>query len=144
MPPEGGRVDILNEAALIIWDQANQIEHFIRRATFQSTAYDFGFLVPTPTRPELAEAKDEIFSQLASLTAARIEVRHVWPSFGCVGGAMMADFSASAPAVTVLERKRVGDFDATVLTANDSGKLAEWLREHAYAFSPTLEKWLEP
>ena len=40
----GERVNIASESAVIVWDEATKTEHFIRRATFQSTAYDFGFV----------------------------------------------------------------------------------------------------
>ena len=60
-PMRGEYVEITNESALIIWDAESKTEHFIRRAAFQSTSTDFGFLVPTPTQPELAEADDSVF-----------------------------------------------------------------------------------
>src|SRR5205823_2589292 len=81
--PDHERIDITAEAAVIVWDEANKTEHFIRRATFQSTAYDFGFLVPTPTKPEVAESDDEVFARLAEITAAKIEHHTRTASFGC-------------------------------------------------------------
>lgn len=62
--PPGAAVRIADESAIIVWDQASRIEHFIRRATFASDTPDFGFLVPTPSKPELAEAPDSVFQQL--------------------------------------------------------------------------------
>ena len=47
-PHPDERVDVAYEEALIVWDDAAKTEHFVRRATFEGTAYDFGFLVPTP------------------------------------------------------------------------------------------------
>ena len=46
---------IAEESAVIVWEGATRTEHFVRRATFATTAADFGFLVPTPSKPELAE-----------------------------------------------------------------------------------------
>ena len=57
-------VTIETEQALIVWDAAASREHFVRRARFASTAADFGFLVPTPGVPELAEAPDAVFDRL--------------------------------------------------------------------------------
>ncbi len=65
----GERVDVADETALIVWDAKTRTQHFIRRATFLSTAYDFGFLVPTPNRPQLAESSDDLFADLAAITA---------------------------------------------------------------------------
>src|SRR5437879_4070273 len=60
-PHPGDYVGIANETALIIWDAESETQHFIRRATFDTKAKDFGFLVPTPSKPELDEAHDYTF-----------------------------------------------------------------------------------
>ena len=65
VPPVNQPVAIANESAIIIWDSANKTEHFIRRASFQTMAKDFGFLVPTPAQPELAEAVSPLVGKLA-------------------------------------------------------------------------------
>src|SRR5579862_6019086 len=64
---KGIRVAIADESAIIIWDEAARTQHFIRRASFQTAGEDFGFLVPTPTQPELAEASDASFKELEQL-----------------------------------------------------------------------------
>ena len=74
-PYAGDEIAIVEESALIVWDPATGTEHFIRRATFHGKGRDFGFLVPTPSVPTLAEADDSIFSELTSW--AQPEVRHV-------------------------------------------------------------------
>jgi len=71
-PPNNKPVEIADESAIIVWDSASGTEHFIRRATFKSAAQDFGFLVPTPTKPELAEADDAAFKELARITAPKV------------------------------------------------------------------------
>lgn len=64
-PPAGEEVAIADEEAIIVWDAATKTEHFIRRAQFGSTAKRFGFLVPTPAKPELGEIDSSIFADLA-------------------------------------------------------------------------------
>src|SRR5262245_43952479 len=54
--PIGKPVVNADQTVLIIWDAATKTEHFIRRASFKSQADDFGFLIPTPDRPELSES----------------------------------------------------------------------------------------
>src|SRR5579862_9008472 len=61
---DGRPVRVMDEAAVIVWDAGSHTEHFIRRATFNTAARDLGFLVPTPTKPELASADDGVFRQL--------------------------------------------------------------------------------
>src|SRR5689334_19195533 len=70
--PAGGRLrSVINadQNVIIIWDAANKTQHFIRRASFKSDGDDFGFLVPTPSKPTLEEAGNEAFEYLAMLTA---------------------------------------------------------------------------
>lgn len=170
-PRPGQNVTTVDEGALIVWDAKNKVEHFVRKAHFRATGYDFGFLVPTPNRPLLDIADDSLFQTLATITAAKIEyreeVRYIDAPFslGCGAALFGAKFDAaeaghtrSAPApraggVDVLEQKRVGDYDAAVLVFRkgdgDGGPqegaeaLAKWLQKHGYESSPAIQKWLE-
>ena len=60
-PRMGDEIAIIEESAVIVWDAPSQTEHFIRRATFRGKGRDFGFLVPVPSVPALAEVPDEVF-----------------------------------------------------------------------------------
>ena len=143
---------INDETALIVWDEASKIQHFIRRATFTSSDKDFAFLVPTPTQPELQEAHDGVFGHLAKITEPRIVHRKVVNfAFGCASG--VKTVSEGASTVAVLEQKRVGGLDAAVLAVSggkdDDAKagttaLAGWLKDRGYAFTPALAEWVKP
>lgn len=140
------KVEIADESAIIIWDAAAKVEHFIRRASFKGNAADFGFLVPTPARPQLEEALDEAFDFLAKITAPRTETREApksSPGCGCTRAALF-DAAAVKGSVQVLEEKRVGGFDAAVLQADDADALTKWLSEHGYEFAPALKEWMKP
>jgi hypothetical protein len=151
-PREGETVQIADESAIIIWDAASKTEHFIRRATFSTAARDFGFLVPTPTKPELAEAGDEPFMALADLTAPRVIVQSAprQGGGGCGCSAVMAPMSAGKAElaepgnVEVLDTKRVAGHDAAVLQADDADALVKWLKEHGYESSPAIKEWAAP
>jgi len=152
-------VQIADETAAIVWDVKTQTEHFIRHATFTANAPDFGFLVPTPSRPALAEASPAAFDGLTQQLEPRHE-RHnhrYWqPTLlvfmlmqSMVGSKEEPEAATSAPgtttaAVTVLDTQRVGRYDAVVLAASDAGALAGWLNAHGYAARPALREWLVP
>src|SRR5947199_4447888 len=68
-PPSGKPVVNADQTVIILWDAASKTQHFIRQASFKSDADDFGFLVPTPTQPELDESGNEAFPYLLKLTA---------------------------------------------------------------------------
>jgi len=135
-------IQVAGESAIIIWDASNKTQHFIRRASFQTEAGDFGFLVPTPTKPELAEAADEAFSFLTSVTAPRVIYR--WLKVAPGARPLGKGRGMAARRVTVLETKRVAGYDAVVLEASDPEALNAWLKKHDYQSGPELVKWLEP
>ena len=132
-------IEIAEESAIIIWDAATKTQHFIRCASFNTEVHDFGFLVPTPTRPVLAETEDRAFSLLERITAPE---RAAARSKGIRSAGR--SFSAPKQAVHVLETKRVAGYDASVLEASDPQQLNEWLAKHGYQSSPEVAKWLEP
>lgn len=142
-PPRGVHIEIGEECAIIVWDAASKTEHFIRRASFNTEAASFGFLVPTPSRPELAEADDRAFQEFAYLTAPPVR-QATAPSTGCGCGATKYAGMATAEKVDVMEQKRVAGYDAAVLAATDAAALNKWLSEHGYESGPALQKWLEP
>jgi hypothetical protein len=148
-PAKGDTVETADEEALIVWDEAHHVEHFVRRALFDTEAKSFGFIVPTPTRPTLAEASDEVFAELVMLRDSARERRTHWVPrpVGCT----MLPFvlyapprlvAASRPGVTVLEEARVAGLDATVLAASDVDALSGWLGAHGFEFRPALKRWL--
>ena len=135
--PFGRRIAVANESAIIIWDAEAKTQHFIRRASFSTDAKDFGFLVPSPTRPELGDASDQAFQKLETT----LQLRNKAPG-GFGGGA--GGKGKGAGGVEVLEEKRVAGQDVAVLKANDADALAKWLKDHEYEFSPSVKEWVKP
>ena len=145
--PAGGFTATAGELAVIIWDDAAQVEHFTRSAAFRGTSADFGFLVPTPGRPTLADAPGPIAERLEATTVPRVVKRQRLgdPGLGCAAApkATFTTVGAALPAaVQVVERKRVGGFDAAVLKATDAATLRGWLGSNGYVSRPELDKWL--
>ena len=144
-PPPGVPVVNADQTVILIWDAANKTQHFIRQASFKSQADDFGFLIPSPTQPELDESGDGAFDVMRRLTAPEIELSLRVPSvgIGCSAGPRCAS-APPPPAVEVLQAKRVAGFDAVVLQTKSSTALTGWLAKHGYAFSPEVEVWAKP
>jgi hypothetical protein len=145
-------VRIAEESAIIVWDAASKTQHFIRRATFDTRAPHFGFLVPTPMQPALAEADYAAFGSLEQAIRPRVVTRSGGVSFlpVCCWFQSLFLMSASlddgaAPnAVRVLDSQRVGGLDAVVLEADDAEALNRWLKERGYPSDPELVSWLGP
>lgn len=152
--PPGEQVQITDESAIIVWDEARHAEHFIRRASFQTTARNFGFLVPSPATPTLSAVGDAPFEELEEDIKPQVVVRHliVWTSwlFGH-GTSDDETTTATTNAATttsggaqVEARQRVGNYDAVVLAADDAHALHDWLQQHGYDARPDLVAWLQP
>jgi len=148
-PHAGEEVNVVEESAVIVWEPATKTQHFIRRATFHGTAKDFGFLVPTPTAPALAEVDDQLFDVLDTKTARKtvyktsraIEWTPLFLYFARVKSAENA--TAGRAPVEVLDTKRIAGYEAVVLDATDASALSRWLGEHGYATTPDLAEWLD-
>jgi hypothetical protein len=146
-PPPGKFVANADQNVVIVWDPAAKRQHFIRQATFASAADNFGFVIPSPSRPELAESGNAAFAYLQELTAPEVVYRSNQGggcSLGCAAAPTHTRGAAGAPEVRVLEEKLVAGFNAAVLEADTSEVLASWLQEHGYAFSPAIAEWAAP
>jgi hypothetical protein len=134
--PPGKPVVFGDQTNIIIWDEANQTEHFIRNANFRSGADDFGFIAPTPGKPDLHEASTKAFYTLASLAPVQ--------SFGGMGGGFGgARFKASAAEVKVIQEADVAGFHATTLWSTDAHAINDWMNSHGYVSTPEVEKWAD-
>jgi hypothetical protein len=144
-PPSGKPVVNADQTVIILWDAATKTEHLIRKASFKSDADEFGFLVPTPTQPELAEAGSAAFPFLFKLTEPEI-IYQSWPSglsCGCsINKAAMVERPRGG--VEVLTEKEVAGFHAVVLATDSSEALVNWLKENGFAFSPEVSAWAKP
>lgn len=140
-PVSGRGTPVINadQTVIIVWDKDGKTQHFIRQAKFQSTAGEFGFVIPTPTTPELEEASSKAIDLLAAYTAPKRVREFDVPSFAC---------DAKKPAkprdVTVLFEKQVAGHNATVLAAKSAVALAEWLKVNGFDYSPAVVAWAEP
>jgi len=145
-PPSGKPVVNADQSVIMIWDATAKTQHFIRQASFQSDADDFGFLVPTPTQPALDEAGNEAFPFLHKLTEPETKLLHR-PSGGMGCGCSRVSTKSAAPAaevVKVLEEKLVAGLHAVVLQADSADALVDWLKERGYAYSPRIKAWAKP
>ena len=142
----GRQIEIADETAIIVWDDAHKVERFIRSASFSASpgVDDFGFLVPTPTRRELGEVRLELYDRLdAAVTAERV-VRRRSLRVGCRLPLPGMARAPDEPRVRVLEKARIAGYQAAVLEADSATALADWLERNDYASRPDLAAWLAP
>jgi hypothetical protein len=139
-----------DQTVIMIWDADKKVQHFIRQANFKTDAQDFGFIVPSPNQPELASANNQAFQFCLQLTAPKIihststQTARTRSSFGCADAISPSKAKSAEPTVRVLETKQVAGYDATVLEADSTAVLAEWMKTHDFNFSPAMEVWAKP
>jgi hypothetical protein len=142
----GESILVKHEAALIVWDEECLIEHFVRTAAFDGSASSFGFLVPTPGRPTLAETDESTLLDLYSLTEPEdvyVNKFELDPRLSLISYYFRSDpVSAANPGVDVLEEKHVAGLDATVVSASDAEALSAWLQSHGFEQRADLTRWL--
>ena len=148
-PRPGDYVRIAEESAIIIWDPVKKIEHFIRRAAFDTKSPDFGFLVPTPTVPILKEVEDDIFREMDKWIVPKDVQRNRFrfePILCCclTAGDKSARKSMSGNSVRILGEQEVGGFKTAILEADNTDDLGKWLKENGYSNDPELQSWLVP
>ncbi len=135
--PPGKPVVFGDQTNIVIWDEAHQTEHFIRNANFRSGADDFGFIAPTPGKPELHEASSKAFNTLASLDPT-VNSRFQGGGFG--GGGFRGSKSSE---VRVIQEADVAGFHATTLLSRNAQAINDWMNEHGYVSTPEVQTWAE-
>ncbi len=133
--PPGKPVVFGDQTNIVIWDEAHRTEHFIRNANFRSGADDFGFIAPTPGKPDLHEASNKAFYTLASLAPAPPMRAMAKGGFG--GG------RGREAEVQVIQEADVAGFHATTLWSNDAHAINDWMNGHGYVSTPEVETWAD-
>jgi len=132
------RPSLAREKVLIIHDAARGQQHFIREVAFRRADQSFGFVVPTPTRPEVATVENNPFTKL------RDRFPFATPKLDESSGAGFGGrgISVKSVGVEVLAVEKVGSFTAFTLAATDADALANWLKDNQLASTPATERWL--
>ena len=151
-PAPDTTVKIAEQEILVAWNPATRTEHFVRRASFAAEVAGFGFLVPTPSEPQLSEVETAVFDRLREEIEPRVvhQTRtHYRPTFMCLpppSAALHPTAATGGPPtmVEVLQQTRVAGYDAAVLKADDAAALAAWLEKNGYDARPALRAWIEP
>lgn len=122
---------------------ADGVEDLIIQVKYDGAVGDFAWLVPLPSKPEVALAEDAIFGELREYALERRK----WLDDERVSGYRSGGFGApddtsASDGVNVLERKRVVVFDVAVLEANTADDLVRWCEGHGYKVKDAVREVL--
>jgi hypothetical protein len=114
---EHRRPSLAYEQVLLLFDEKNEIEHFVRSITFKAEDHPFGFVVPTPSKPTVAPLKTNPFPVLREVFP--FDPPPVNPN----GGFGKGHGRLGGGGIRVIEVSKVGSFTAFVLAADDAAAL---------------------
>jgi len=144
MPPPDRNVTQASQKALIVYQDG--VEDLILSIQFYGDAAEFGWVVPVPAKPEIDEAKDELFEKLGELTRPKKDLLDKIKGESRYRGIGMMEAGALGKGeeeVTVVETKRVGILDVSVLESRSSRALLGWLDDNGYQL-PVAGRRAEP
>src|SRR5436190_5411256 len=112
------------QKAVLLFDRG--LEDLVLEVRYEGAVQDFGWIVPLPFRPRMRADNPELFEQLSMAT------QNAWqPGSERVSG-LTATMGTSAQGVRVLERVKIGIYDAAVLAAPNGAALRRWLDAHRF------------
>jgi hypothetical protein len=138
MVSNGPPPKLTGEKVLLVYDEDKGLEHFIREIKVDQGVTDFGFVVPTPSKPEVAKAPN-VFDALEQHFPV------LPPGGGTVGGPRGSKGlqAAAAAPVEVVAQVQVGSFIATTLRASETTALEKWLTDNKFKADKIGRAWLE-
>lgn len=128
VPPRYNDIYQPSQKAIIIYD--NGREDLILQVRYEKGAENFAWVVPVPEYPEVDKSDAKLFEELYSITT---------PTPGAAPSESGEEKAAVPSGVEVLERKRVGIYDVSILSATDPSALIEWLNKNGYNFPEEAE-----
>jgi hypothetical protein len=133
----GADVNQPSQKAFLTWDPSEQLESFTVQPRFEGNAADFGMVIPTPSRPRLAEMPRDFFKELAVFTILKPmpldKYKPILPPFALGAGNAVAG-ATDKNSVTVIEAGVVGSLDYKIITAERADDLFAWLKENRYQY----------
>jgi hypothetical protein len=124
------------QAAIVLHDPEQAREDLILRVRFEGSARDFGWIVPVPALPEVAEASPELFWESASLTRPHIQERGI----GCGARSSGMDGPPTGDGVDVYDEGDVGVFHSMVVGSTDAAALTDSLTRWGFLHTENRDR----
>jgi len=128
--PDGKPIQFAGQQNIVIWNEAERIEHFIRKPEFQTNGKDFGFIAPTPSIPQIAAVDEQAFQTVDSVAPI-----YAFGPLGASGG-------GSPREVQIVQSVNVGQYRAIAVAPTDPDLLNDWLKKNEYVMNPEVARWV--
>src|SRR5947208_15079817 len=113
------------QKAIIVHDAGR--EDLLLQVKYEGPLEEFGWLIPVPALPTVEHGSMQPFYELSQLTQRQ------WGGFGGVATLSASSKGMHEEGVKVIEVKTVGAYEVAILSAQDAGSLARWLKAHDYS-----------
>jgi hypothetical protein len=151
------------ERAVIVWDKAHHLEHFIRQASVHAGDGEMAFLVPTPETPQMGDVDPALYSLADNVARPTpvppIQYETPWDIFAPYATILRVEepsfdptpVIATPPKPAALHPKSgpaileqdVAGYHVTVLATEDYPAIAAWLAKNGYRTTPAVEAWIK-
>ncbi len=118
------------QTAALFYEADTQTETLVVGMSYQGTAKDFAWIIPTPSQPEVERGSRTLFSAIDDLMYGD-DYYDYSPGYST---GILSEESAADTGVTVVAEKQVDYYDVTVLEATSSQDLLTWLNDNGYQF----------
>jgi hypothetical protein len=119
-----------SQNAFIVYDPRAGRETLILRTSFETQTKDFAWVVPVPSLPEFEQASASLFAQAFEYTTALHHDRNL--GCACLEEDEYATKAGAPGDVTIYDEQTVGIYGTSVIGAESSADLIDWLEEHGY------------
>lgn len=124
------------QTAAIFYESDTQTETLVVGMTYQGTAKEFAWLIPTPNKPEVERGSRTLFSEISDLIYGDRNY-----DYYATGSLQVEEFSDVGSGVNVVEEKQIDYYDVTVLEATSGQDLLDWLNDNGYTY-PTEKQYI--
>lgn len=153
VPGNQASMAVRQETSAVRWD--GRTEEILMQLTVTGNAADAAWIMPVPTRADLALGDTKLFSRLDTVVAPVDKTRHYfWPRDGdwpfdsdhkkTSGASSAAAPGAAAPPVSVVGSGELGPFQYAQLAATDPAALEAWLHTNGFTMPVGLADSLKP
>lgn len=126
--PINQKVYETDQKAVIFYEDG--IQDLFISISFNGSAEDFGWIIPTPKEPEVAKSTDMLFERLDEMTRPEEMDSSRVP----MGGIGYGNTRETRNGVDVLQTKKIDYYDISVLKAENKDALYNWLNDNGYSF----------
>lgn len=139
------------ENAVVIWDPQKKRQRFIREAVFTNAGSRMGFLVPTPTVPDVRESSPNVFKSLDDAIKPEVQIeRRQGIHFQSVGEPTEEGVKSAEPMTgtetegyEIARTTTTANYRIDSIRAEDIRGIRTWARRQRFQFDRRAEAWLE-